>query len=98
MPVNTALNTLSAIVAARAHYWFMFSLPPSGPPGRAAPLPVYPQPMVLQGALASKGQDFAPVLVEFHQVSVGSFLQPVQVPLNGTLALRSISSSTGGRI
>lgn len=49
---------LLLVLAARAHCWFTFSLPlthqqPQGLLSRAAPQSVHPQPMVLQGALAS---------------------------------------------
>lgn len=48
-----------------------------------------PGPVPLQGVSPSQVQDFSHVLVEFHEVSVTPFLQPVYVPLNENSDLES---------
>lgn len=59
---------------------------------KAAPQPTSPQPVLLQRALPSQVLDLlnflAFVLVKFHRLPVRPFLQPVQIPLNGSSVLQ----------
>ena len=54
-----------------------------------------PQHILVPGAVPPQGQDF--VLLEFHGVPVSPFLQPIEVPLDGstTLCLSSYFSQFG---
>lgn len=53
---------------------------------RAAPQSGSLQPVPLQDVVQSQGSTFHPVLVEFHEVPVGPFLQLVYVFLGGSPA------------
>jgi len=86
---------LLALFAARAHCWLMFVL--LSTKGRrifSAELlisqSVSRQPVLLPGALPYQLQDFIFVLAKFHNVPVGTFLQPVKVSLNGRAAFKHI--------
>ena len=52
-----------------------------------------PQHILVCEVVLPQVQDFTLPLVEFHEVLVSLFLQPVKVPLDGTTTLRCISHS-----
>ena len=53
-----------------------------------------PQHILVHGFVLPEGQDFALPLVECHEVPVSPFLQPVKVPLDGSVTLWCISHSS----
>lgn len=63
---------------------------PPGSPGSAFQL-VSVQHVLVHGVIPSWGQDFAFPFFELHKFPVGSFLQPVKVPQNGTKTIWCIS-------
>ena len=61
---------------------------------KAAFKPVKPQCVLVHGIFPSVGQDFALPFKEFHEVPLCPFLQPVKVPLNGSVTFWCISHSS----
>ncbi|KAK4825192.1 hypothetical protein QYF61_025120, partial [Mycteria americana] len=64
---------------------------------RGSPGPFLPSCFPADQPLARPGpqvQNFALPLVELHEVSVSPFLQPVDVPLDGSMTLQHISHSS----
>ena len=53
-----------------------------------------PQHILVHGVVPPQVQDFALLLVEPHEVPVSPFLQPVQVPLDGSPTLWCVSRSS----
>lgn len=74
------------------------------PPGRLCPTPGpslqscfpvgQPQCVLVDGVIPPQVQDFTFSLVELHRITLCPFLQPVEVPLNGSVAISSISHSS----
>ena len=57
--------------------------------------PSGPQPVLLvHGVVPPQKQNFALPLIALHEVLVSPFLQPVEVPLDGSTALQCISHSS----
>ena len=52
------------------------------------------KPVLVHGVIPLQVQDFAFAFVELHEVPVSLFLQPVEVPLNGSMILWWISCSS----
>ena len=84
-------RVLVTLVAARVHCWLVQLPVHLGPWGLFCE--AVPQLLWLQGVILFQTLDFALLLVEFQQVSVELFLQPVQVLLEGSLALKHIGCS-----
>lgn len=74
-------------LAARAHSWLMFSLLSTETPRVlfqiATSQPSSPQPVLPSGGPPSHLQRYICALAEFSTISVGPFLQPIHIPLEG---------------
>jgi len=53
-----------------------------------------PQHILVHGAIPPQVQDFAFPLVGLHEAPASSFLQPVEVPLDGNTSLQCVSHSS----
>ncbi|KAK4809169.1 hypothetical protein QYF61_006427 [Mycteria americana] len=82
-----------AFCAARAHYWLMFNLVPTRILRSffARLLSSWVAPSIYWGGILPQVQVFALLLVELHEVPLSLFLQPVEVPLDGSTTLWCIS-------
>lgn len=55
--------------------------------GKAVFQLVSPQHVLMHGVISPQGKNFVFLHVEMHEVRLSPFLQPVQIPLNGSTAL-----------
>lgn len=82
---------LFAILAVRTHCWSHGQLVVRWHPQvflhQAAIQTVGPQPVLVHCVIPTQGQDFAFAPVELHEILLSPFLQPVNVPLNGSKTL-----------
>lgn len=54
----------------------------------------WPEPTLAYAVIPSQAHHFAFPFVELHEIPVGPFFQPVEVPLNGTTTISCISCSS----
>ncbi|KAK4811173.1 hypothetical protein QYF61_019804 [Mycteria americana] len=78
---------LLVFFAARAHCWLMFNMVSTRTPRQ-------PLHILVHGVVPPQVQDFAPPLTELYEDPVSPFLQPVEVPLDGSTTLWCIHHSS----
>lgn len=84
--------------AVRAHCGFSKLLLTRPPRSLSVPLPLryfVPKPIILCKVIPPHWQDLAHAFAKLPKIPVSSFLQPAQIPLNGSIALQQLLPQAG---